>query len=69
MPPDPQELPTKRYETAALERRVSYLENKDAQEDKGKTWFIRSIIITVLGILGQLLLFYFLFRLTGRTSP
>lgn len=67
MSDDPFELPTKRWETAALERRVAYLENKDAQEDKGRTWFIRSIIITVLGILGQIMFYYFIFHLTGKS--
>lgn len=69
MPTDPQELPTKRYETAALERRVSYLENKDAQEDKGRTWFIRSIIVVILGLIGQIVFYYFVLHLTGKGSP
>lgn len=64
---DPLELPAKRYETAALERRLTAIEAKQDQEDKGRTWFIRSIIITVLGIIGQLMFYYFIFHLTGKS--
>lgn len=52
---DLQEQPAKRWELASLEARIQAIEREQEKEDKARSWFWRSVAITALAFIFQVI--------------